>query len=59
MYKPTEILAELKTYTQLIDGDIVMTGTPKGVGVVSALSHFVGKIYLNDKVLVEKSWQAL
>lgn len=48
MVKPDEILAELQTFTQLEDGDIVMTGTPKGVGVIHAGDSFTGQIYLDD-----------
>ena len=36
IYKPDTILAEISTFMTLEDGDIVMTGTPKGVGVVHA-----------------------
>lgn len=59
MYKPAEILAELKTYTDLNDGDIVMTGTPKGVGVINAESNFKGRVLNGDKELLLASWIAL
>jgi 2-keto-4-pentenoate hydratase/2-oxohepta-3-ene-1,7-dioic acid hydratase in catechol pathway len=58
MYKPVEILAELKTYTELNDGDIVMTGTPKGVGVITAGAVFNGRVLQGDKELVYGSWTA-
>ena len=45
LYKPDQILAELQTFTTLCDGDIVMTGTPKGVGEVKAGSVFRAAVY--------------
>ncbi|GLX77060.1 2-keto-4-pentenoate hydratase [Thalassotalea insulae] len=58
MYKPAAILAELSSFMTLVDGDIVMTGTPKGVGEVRSGAKFTGQILLADKVLVEQSWRA-
>lgn len=34
IYQVDAMLSELKTFVSLADGDIVMTGTPKGVGVI-------------------------
>lgn len=58
MYKPAEILAELQSFMALEDGDIVMTGTPKGVGQINAGSEFAGNVICDDKTLVTKTWQA-
>jgi len=58
LYKPAEILAELKTYTELDDGDIVMTGTPKGVGVISKGAHFKGRVYYGNNELISEAWLA-
>ena len=58
MYKPAEILAELQTFITLEDGDIVMTGTPKGVGIIKKADTFCGKIMQNNKPLITKQWQA-
>ena len=58
MYKPADILAELKTFSTLEDGDIIMTGTPAGVGTVETGDLFRGVIFLGDEELVSKSWQA-
>ena len=58
MYKPEEILKELLTFTTLEDGDIVMTGTPKGVGVINAQDSFIGKILLGENILMTGSWLA-
>ncbi len=59
MYKPADILAELATFIDLEDGDIVMTGTPKGVGVITAGDTFQGQVLQGDNVLVSGQWQAL
>lgn len=58
MYKPEDILVNLTAYTTLLDGDIVMTGTPKGVGKINKNDTFIGKVFDRDRLLVEKKWQA-
>ncbi|ADT89286.1 MULTISPECIES: fumarylacetoacetate hydrolase family protein [Vibrio] len=58
MFKPAMILQELQSYTTLIDGDIVMTGTPQGVGVVHAGDVFLGRLKCGDHVLLEIEWLA-
>jgi len=59
MYKPDVILAQLSSFMTLEEGDIVMTGTPKGVGEVIAGGTFVGKVKKNNKTLVSASWLAI
>jgi len=56
MYKPDEILAEIKTFLSLEDGDLIMTGTPAGVGPVHAGDRFNGKVFEKDELVVESSW---
>ena len=65
LVKPAEILKELQSFISLEDGDIVMTGTPKGVGVIATEDSFVGQIYLQQEdsqmaisALVTCQWQA-
>lgn len=65
MVKPDEILTELQSFLTLEDGDIVMTGTPKGVGVIANNDTFIGKVYVSkesqlsdNKLLVDCQWQA-
>jgi 2-keto-4-pentenoate hydratase/2-oxohepta-3-ene-1,7-dioic acid hydratase in catechol pathway len=41
----------------LVDGDVVMTGTPAGVGKVNAGDVFYGRVYLADQLLIEAQWQ--
>ena len=56
IYKPAEIMAEVESFLTLQDADLIMTGTPAGVGVVHAGDRFTGRIYDNEKQMVEASW---
>jgi 2-keto-4-pentenoate hydratase/2-oxohepta-3-ene-1,7-dioic acid hydratase in catechol pathway len=58
IYKPGEILKEISSFITLNDGDIVMTGTPKGVGPIKAGATFEGQIRKNGETIVSKSWVA-
>lgn len=58
LHKPDQILQELQTFLTLNDGDIVMTGTPKGVGVINQGDSFTGKILINNEVITQSSWIA-
>jgi 2-keto-4-pentenoate hydratase/2-oxohepta-3-ene-1,7-dioic acid hydratase in catechol pathway len=59
LYKPDVILQELASYTELQDGDIVMTGTPQGVGEIVAGDRFLGRIKYAGKAIVEVEWLAI
>ncbi len=56
IYKPNEMIEEIKSFMTLEDGDIIMSGTPKGVGNYKVGDIFIGKIYCEDKLLVESSF---
>ena len=56
IYKPDEIIAEVKSFLSLEDGDLIMTGTPAGVGPLQAGDRFNGKIFEKDTLIVEGSW---
>lgn len=58
MNKPQDMLKQLQTFMTLADGDIVMTGTPKGVGPVNQGDIFTGRVRLGDEVIVESRWIA-
>ncbi len=58
IYKPERILAELTELFTLEAGDIIMTGTPKGVGPFSVGDVFHGCIYSGNRLLVEQCWTA-
>lgn len=54
--KPEALLAEIKNFMSLEDGDLIMTGTPAGVGPLQPADRFEGKIFENDTLLVEANW---
>ncbi|OLQ94187.1 2-keto-4-pentenoate hydratase [Vibrio ponticus] len=58
IYPPQVIVDELKSYTTLCDGDVIMTGTPKGVGEVQAGDIFLGRLIHAGKTLIEIEWLA-
>lgn len=58
LYRPEAILRELATFTTLEDGDIIMTGTPAGVGEVLPGQQFEGQVLLGETRLVSASWIA-
>ena len=59
IYRPATILEELRKFTTLEDGDLVMTGTPEGVGAVQKGDRFEARILAGDRVLVSAAWLAL
>ena len=52
IYKPSQMLEEIQTFMSLEDGDIIMSGTPKGVATYNKSDIFRGEIYCDDKLLV-------
>ena len=56
IYTPDEIIAELKSFLSLEDDDLIMTGTPAGVGPLQAGDRFNGKVFEKDMLIVEGSW---
>jgi 2-keto-4-pentenoate hydratase/2-oxohepta-3-ene-1,7-dioic acid hydratase in catechol pathway len=54
--KPDRILQETRSFLSYEDGDVIMTGTPKGVGPVNACDRFAGKIFVKEKLIVEGHW---
>ncbi len=58
MYKPDTMLSEIQSFMTLEDNDIIMSGTPKGVGTYSIGDRFVGQVYAGEVLLLEKEWVA-
>ena len=54
--KPDDILLEIGSFMTLEEGDLIMTGTPAGVGRLKPGDRFAGKIFENDTLLVETHW---
>lgn len=59
IYKPNVILEELRSFIPLEDGDIVMTGTPSGVGPVEKDALFEARLLYARTKLVGASWRAI
>lgn len=59
IYKPDVILSELQKFLNLEDGDVIMTGTPAGVGVVDAGQKFVGALFNGDQLLISQTWNSV
>ena len=57
IYKPKEMIEEIQSFMSLEDGDIIMSGTPKGVECYNIGDVFIGKIYSNNELLVEVKWE--
>jgi 2-keto-4-pentenoate hydratase/2-oxohepta-3-ene-1,7-dioic acid hydratase in catechol pathway len=58
LFKPSTILKDIKECIDLEDGDILMTGTPEGVGQITAGATYTGRILVGERVLVESTWLA-
>jgi len=58
IYKPDDILSEIMTFMNLNDGDIVMTGTPKGVGVIKKDQKFIGTVKEDGNDILNVTWTA-
>ena len=58
LHKPQDILLELLKFISLDNGDIVMTGTPKGVGQINSGDLFCGKVMDHNALLTTHEWVA-
>lgn len=58
IYKPDAILAEINQHMTLVDNDLIMTGTPEGVGQVLKGDEFIARLYSDEKLLIESTWIA-
>jgi 2-keto-4-pentenoate hydratase/2-oxohepta-3-ene-1,7-dioic acid hydratase in catechol pathway len=56
IYKPQEMISEIDAFMSIEDGDVIMSGTPKGVATYEKGDVFVGKIFCGEKLLVESKW---
>jgi len=53
---PDQIIKKISTFMTIEDGDIVMTGTPKGVSGYKKNDHFHVKLFLKEDVLISQEW---
>jgi 2-keto-4-pentenoate hydratase/2-oxohepta-3-ene-1,7-dioic acid hydratase in catechol pathway len=52
--KPLEIIEDIKSFMTLEDGDIIMTGTPKGVGNYKIGDKFYAQLFYNEKMILDE-----
>ena len=55
---PQSLLADIGCFMTFEDADILMTGTPAGVGQINNGDIFVGRILDGPELLVEQQWRA-
>jgi len=58
LYPPLRILEEIRRFMRLEAGDVVMTGTPAGVGEIRSGDEFHGRVFIDDEPLAEARWRA-
>jgi 2-keto-4-pentenoate hydratase/2-oxohepta-3-ene-1,7-dioic acid hydratase in catechol pathway len=62
LFSPQLVLDDVKTFLTIEDGDVLMTGTPEGVGVIQTGDQFVGRVFYEKdhgrELLLETSWLA-
>ena len=58
MYRPEKILEELASFITLEDGDVIMTGTPAGVGPIHTGERFEATVRASGRALVQAAWVA-
>ncbi len=58
MYKPDKMIEEIGRFMTLEDGDIIMTGTPKGVGYYRQGDRFEATVTCAEKTLMTAKWIA-
>lgn len=54
---PSELLDEVVSFMSFENGDILMTGTPSGVGIVNKADVFIGRVFNGDQLLVSREWR--
>jgi len=58
IYKPDNILSEIQTFMTLEDGDIIMSGTPKGVATYKKHDVFLAVLYIDNKIVLKEEFIA-
>ncbi|MEJ6078265.1 fumarylacetoacetate hydrolase family protein [Vibrio sp. 1-Bac 57] len=59
IYKPLQIVQAVNEFMSFETNDILMTGTPKGVGKVNQGDKFTGQIFDQGKLLLTQTWTVL
>lgn len=59
LHKPAAIVRDITRFMHLEDGDILMTGTPAGVGKVQPGDTFSASVLDGDTPLLDANWTAV
>ncbi|MBQ4833874.1 fumarylacetoacetate hydrolase family protein [Pseudoalteromonas sp. MMG010] len=59
LHQPQQILAEINTFMQLHDHDVIMTGTPAGVGEVVKGNTYSVSLFADNNCILTHHWQAV
>jgi len=54
--KPPDLLKDINSVFSLENGDLVMTGTPEGVGAITRGDELIGRVFDEETLLVQGSW---
>jgi len=57
IYKPNQILDEILSFMSLEDGDIIMSGTPKGVTNYKINDRIKIELFIDEKRVISKEWE--
>ncbi len=58
IHSPAAILEEVQSFMTLEEGDLVMTGTPAGVGAFFSGDRLMARLLSSGEVLAEREWLA-
>jgi 2-keto-4-pentenoate hydratase/2-oxohepta-3-ene-1,7-dioic acid hydratase in catechol pathway len=58
LFSPEAVLADVTRFMALENGDVIMSGTPEGGGVVLRGDEFVGRVFYQNTLLTEMLWLA-
>ena len=56
IYKPDKILSEIASFMSFEDGDVIMSGTPKGVATYERGDVFLSEIYVEGKLVIKEEF---
>jgi len=56
IYKPQNIVSEIASFMTFEDGDVIMSGTPKGVANYARNDLFLAVIYLDGKIILNEEF---
>ncbi len=59
IYKPLTIIKEVQTFMTLEENDIIMSGTPKGVGSYKVGDRFSAFLYESNQEILKVDWVVL